>query len=512
MSKSEVLRGFVTERLAAASQEILAAVDGLVAGYEEEASGFRQEIDRQRRLLEVLLQPRVILNKAGVNCRRGLRHDEEDNEDEYDKNLDMNNRTPSRSFSSRGQFEQRKHSGPQISETQNHVDFRIRFQENPQTEVPSKSDVQYLFLIKEEVPLELSPRLDQEKPKSPNIKEEQEELRTSQEGEQLQRLEEADDAMVPLTLVHVKTEDDEEKPQSSQPHPSRTEESRESEPPSSSSAQQMETEADGEDCGGSEPDRNLDPHGHLQPDTDEKVSESSNTEDSDIDWKETKARFKGQTNLTWHMNAHTGEKPSVSDVGGKESYQQHHVTADVKVHTGEKPFSCSVCGKGFKGKRNLNRHIKIHTGEKPFGCSVCGKTFTVKANLTVHIRVHTGETPFGCSVCGNKFKVKGALTRHMKVHTGETPFGCSVCGKRFKENGDLTRHMKVHTGEKPFCCDFCGKRFRRRRELMQHSRIHTKEKPFSCSFCGRTFNHDSNRVKHMRICKQKHVIESSSSK
>ncbi|XP_022622381.1 trichohyalin-like [Seriola dumerili] len=267
MSKSEVLRGFVTERLAAASQEILAAVDGLVAGYEEEASGFREEIDRQRRLLEVLLQPRVILNKTGVKCSRRLRHDEEDNEDE------------------------------------------IRFQENLQTEVPSKKDLQYLFVIKEEVPLELSPRLDQEEPENPRLKEEQEELWTSQEGEQLQRLEEVDDAKVPLTPVHVKNEDDEEKPQSSQPHRSRTEEIREAEPPSNSSAQQMETEADGEDCGKYKPDRNVDPHCHLQPDTDEKVSESSETEDSDIDWKETKARFKGQTNLRWQTNIHTGEKP-----------------------------------------------------------------------------------------------------------------------------------------------------------------------------------------------------------
>ncbi|XP_056224911.1 zinc finger protein 3-like [Seriola aureovittata] len=450
MSKSEVLRGFVTERLAAASQEILAAVDGLVAGYEEEASGLRQEIDRQRRQLELLLQPRVILNKAGVKCSRRLHHDEEDNEDEYDKNLDMNNRSPSRSLSSRGQLEQRKQSGPQISETQNHVDLRIRFQENPQTEVPSKKDVQYLFLIKEEVPPELSPRLDQEEPKSPNIKEEQEELRTSQEGEQLQRLEEADDAMVPLTPVHVKTEDDEEKPQSSQPHRSRTERSREAEPPSSSSAQQMETEADGDDCGGSEPDRNLDPHGHLQPDTDEQVSQSSETEDSDIDWKETRARFKGQTNLRWHMNAHTGEKPSVYDVGGKESYQQHQVTADVKVHTGEKPFGCSVCGKTFNAKRNLNRHIKLHTGEKPFGCDVCGMRFMENATLTRHMKVHTGEKPFGCDVCGKTFNRQQHFKMHMTVHTGEKPFSCSLCGKTYTRQGKLTLHQRVHTGEKPF--------------------------------------------------------------
>lgn len=64
MSKAEELREFVTEKLAAASREILAAVDRLVAGYEEEASGFRQEIDRQKRQLELLPQE-ATLNKAG---------------------------------------------------------------------------------------------------------------------------------------------------------------------------------------------------------------------------------------------------------------------------------------------------------------------------------------------------------------------------------------------------------------------------------------------------------------
>lgn len=56
MSKRDVVRRFVTERLAAVTREILEVVDGIVAGYEEEASGFREEIERQRRQLEVLLQ------------------------------------------------------------------------------------------------------------------------------------------------------------------------------------------------------------------------------------------------------------------------------------------------------------------------------------------------------------------------------------------------------------------------------------------------------------------------
>lgn len=55
MSQRDVRR-FVTERLAAVTREILEVVDGVVAGYEEEASGFREEIERQRRQLEVLLQ------------------------------------------------------------------------------------------------------------------------------------------------------------------------------------------------------------------------------------------------------------------------------------------------------------------------------------------------------------------------------------------------------------------------------------------------------------------------
>ncbi|KAF0022830.1 hypothetical protein F2P81_024811 [Scophthalmus maximus] len=104
-------------------------------------------------------------------------------------------------------------------------------------------DVQQLSSIKEEFPPQQQqwgpsvkqqeeqepPHIKekQEEPEPPHIKEEQEELWSSQEGEQLQGLGEAEVTKFTVTSVTVKSEEDEEKPQSSQLLQSLIEENRE---------------------------------------------------------------------------------------------------------------------------------------------------------------------------------------------------------------------------------------------------------------------------------------------
>ncbi|XP_044028057.1 zinc finger protein 235-like isoform X2 [Siniperca chuatsi] len=253
-----------------------------------------------------------------------------------------------------------------------------------------RADVQQLSLRKEEVPPEQqdwSPSLDQD-PEPPHIKEEQEELWTSQEGEQLRGLEEADITKFPFAPVPVKSEEDEEKPQSSQLHQSQTE--------------QMETGADGEDCGGPGPARNSDPDTHLQPET----------ENGDDGWKETR------------------DPPSGLNFLKNSGY-----------NSCEKPFRCSECGKLFNQNSNLKTHMRIHTGEKPFGCSVCGKRFGQKIHLQNHMRCHTGEKPYCCSLCNKCFSRCAHLQLHMRRHTGEKPFSCSVCDNRFTWLNQLKTHQ-----------------------------------------------------------------------
>ncbi|XP_065804480.1 zinc finger protein 26-like [Labrus bergylta] len=349
---------------------------------------------------------------------------------------------------------------------------------NTGNEAAQSSEVQQLLVSKEEQQ-EWSPSLDQEDPEPPHIKEEQEE-------EQLQGLEEADTVKFPFTPVSVKSEDDEEEAQSSELHHRQTE--------------QMETGADGEDCGGAEPETDSD------PETDDMTEDSSDPETED--WKDADRkpfscslcgkRFEHQGNLNVHMRTHTGVKPFSCSICGQRFTQKAGLDYHLRTHTVEGSYSCSICAKTFNYKGALTCHMDTHTGVKLLSCSDCGKRFRCTSQLKIHkcvgktSHLHTNpsnkhKTPLSCTECDATFPNNYLLVTHMRMHKGKKLFTCKVCGQKRQFSSHLEIHMRTHTGEKPYSCSVCDKRFSQSGIMRQHMAVHLVEKPYSCSDCGRRF-------------------------
>ncbi|XP_045069154.1 oocyte zinc finger protein XlCOF6.1-like, partial [Coregonus clupeaformis] len=363
---------------------------------------------------------------------------------------------------------------------------------------------------------EWSPSLGQEDPEPTQIKEEQEELRTSQEEEQLQGLE-PDIIEFIFTPSCVKSECDQEDPLWSLTLPqTQTVENRESDsepvdlkpfgtvthlngfyipcdPPDNQNNASSNSSAVSNDPVEFDSSTPLDPSPLLEKHR-SKPSTTSRKTHHCCDCGET---FALKTDLQRHV---TLPKKRLSECFFCK--KRYNSTCKLKAHVqlchGGKPFTCPVCGKTFKLKGVLSKHMRIHTGEKPFSCGDCGKCFSLKNNLTMHKLTHTREKPFSCGDCGKSFNRKEHLTRHKLTHTGEKPFSCGDCGKSFSLKNNLTMHKLTHTGEKPFSCGDCGKGFSLKKNLTDHVRTHTGEKPFSCGDCGKSFTQKTNLLTHVK--------------
>ncbi|KAM9425631.1 uncharacterized protein KZ484_011500 [Pholidichthys leucotaenia] len=542
VSKSDILRGIITEKLSTAAREILAVVERTVADYEEEASGFRREIDRQRRQLE-LLQPQVKLERRDLNIHEVMvvMHDKDeqqhtdvensdaldilwygDNNEDVDEDVDKDDDedvdnddseegellSTKLATRSRSKGDDLKDPDYQISPRKkpnrgNFLHFRICLLEDSQTnDGVTKSPVQEL-----KCPRDCSesdfvnllrtsfPQLDRDR--RPVM------VFRSDPDRGLCRLETLRLDHIVQTVaaaggqdqtIYIRIRRDEEGddvpvlpndgPQLTNPVEIKSEEEKPQLSPAKgedavASTSQDVTMSEVDSGDGEDGDSVAARDGGGSPKPPQKQPLKRRRKKKLISWRSERSKTPCKVCGVWY-----------SLLGCLIKHAWSHTATDP-------PSVCGVCGQSFDSADGLKEHLQGY--QKTHNCSLCGRSFFTVTGLDRHTFRHTGVRPFKCGTCGKTFAKEYSLTVHRWVHVEDRPYKCDICPKSFGLQVQLANHRKGHTSTERYHCNICGKSLSHSRSMTRHKLTHMEERPYGCDVCGKRFKIPSVLKSHKKI-------------
>ncbi|XP_029962971.1 zinc finger protein with KRAB and SCAN domains 8-like isoform X2 [Salarias fasciatus] len=377
------------------SQRLTAAAVEICTLFEQAIVRSQEEVERQHRLLEIIWKPQIKLHRADLQQHHDCREEQLFKQETHCC------------------LEQEEPEPPQIKEEPEE-------QEEPEPpQVKEEPEEPGLLHFKEE-------QEDSEPPQT----EDQEELGTSQEGEQLLLKFESDSFKVPSIEEQSDLREPEEEPDSEQFL------SQDSEVHDGRKQNDSESAANAE----------LEKSSIFHSDGVENFPESEKQAGCEkILCEETFGEtVRKKPKLSQNSGTVTEKKKISCEVCGIVSVCQSALLIHMRTHTGERPYSCQTCRKSFSRQSNLLRHMRLHTGERPYSCDTCGKSFSQQSDLLVHMRIHTGEKPYSCQTCGKSFNTQSHLLDHTRAHTGEKLYSCGTCGTGFLDLQSVLQHVKTH--------------------------------------------------------------------
>ncbi|XP_068459144.1 zinc finger protein 625-like [Clinocottus analis] len=373
------LRQFVNERLTAAAEEIFGAFQKSIVEYED-------EIDRQRRLLDVFLKPQVKLNRIGLS-QQPVKEEEEE-----------------------ALAHQQQLCVQEWSASLNQEDPETLPITERQDELCTREEGEQLVLKQETDAFMFIPTHEE------SDRSEDQTLYFSTDDSQRVMLEKPLGNFSVTNFVLSEPNADQQR----------------------LSLYSHEAESQNQE-GGKNPDHKTNCH---LTNTSNSTLPLSHSRTQMFKCNTCEKAFKCKSYLQRHLLVHKCTKPHTCKICGKSFQYNSYLKVHIRIHTGEKPYTCNTCGKGFRCSTDMKCHMRIHTGDKPYQCQACGKRFRDMSAVKGHIKIHTGEKSFTCKICEKAFSGSSYLKVHMRTHTGERPYTCKTCGKDFRSSSNLKGHMK----------------------------------------------------------------------
>ncbi|XP_062304717.1 zinc finger protein 853-like isoform X4 [Osmerus eperlanus] len=352
MSKLDLFRGFIRERLTTAALEIFGAVEQTFAEYKEEICRSKEESARLKRLLDFVTPPEMQRHRADVQQLSLLNPPQFKEEQELWTNQEeellqgLQSETTDPRFNKESKFlnikmsqlnEIRELFGEILTTAALKIYWAAEkpfagYQEEISRSKEESVQLQRLLHIFTQPKIKLQ-RIDVQQlslPEPPQIKEEQE-LWTSQEEEQLQGLQSETTGSI-LTSSSVKHDSDQKgSVECSHLDQIVKVEDREGDSlPINTTEEQIKAEPHVQDSAAPEPGSDSQPFSVVAPDC--PAAQSLEEEE------------------------HGGVMLSVETIKSKK---RQNKTKNREAH------SCQECKKNFSRKHHLVRHMRTHTGEKP---------------------------------------------------------------------------------------------------------------------------------------------------
>ncbi|XP_078137906.1 uncharacterized protein LOC139932508 [Centroberyx gerrardi] len=543
MSKAEILRGIVTERLAAAAREILAVVERTVAGYEEEASGFKQEIDRQSRQLDVLLQPRVKLERIDdlellPVCEEEeeesgggeLPEEEEQNkqqpsvedpgsldllchieEEEGDEEEDEtpeplspiplcdNLKDPEYQLPSRDQYERRKSGGSRIIEMQHYLYLRVCVLEDSRTFLSHNvtcrvqmvkcprglQEADFLVLLRSRFPRLAGGNKPFDLFTVDSSRKLQPLKLKTLTPEQIHRSIKSSGKGRSALYIRLKA-GEEHQASEEELHPLQRKDEAAKDFPSTSAMimtsekTKLHTSNPIEKVESSKADL-LANNSRTQQQME--IEEGDDGEDHGVS---------GPTNDLMALTSARSAAESEWDTSDEDGKQDDEDEAsdrddDWKPNDSDEDLKESQ-SEPRSSNRTRKRHVKRSCSGAKSGKLIQSspKTLTENSNPIL-----------SCKVCGSLHRSTGILNKHVWRHVDDPECLCGVCGEHLESAEALRGHLQNH--QKTHNCPACEKSFLTMEGLNRHATLHTGERPYECNICHKAFSQKSVLNNHQQI-------------